>query len=107
MSAIVKGNSELETNSDLDAITGDIAALKRDLGALAEHFKAGPIDGATSAARDAAARVTGEARRIYGSLAEQGQSSVKALGRQVEEQPVMALLVAFGIGLIGGRLLSR
>jgi ElaB/YqjD/DUF883 family membrane-anchored ribosome-binding protein len=107
MSATVKGNSELEKNSELEAIMSDIASLRLDLGALAEHFKTSPIDGATNAARDAAARVSGEARRIYDNLAEQGQSSMKALGRHVEEQPVMTLLVAFAIGLIGGRLLSR
>ena len=107
MPTTTNGNSELEGNSDLAAVMSDIAALKRDLGALVEHLKTGPIDAATSAARDAAARASGEARRIYGSLAEHGQSTAKALGHRVEQQPVIALLIAFAIGMVGGRILSR
>jgi ElaB/YqjD/DUF883 family membrane-anchored ribosome-binding protein len=107
MQTTIKGNSEVEKNSDLEAIMNDIASLKRDFGALAAHVKSGAVDGATGAAREAAVRVSGEAKRLYGNLAEQGQHSVKALGRHVEEQPVMSLLIAFAIGLLGGRMLSR
>jgi hypothetical protein len=107
MQATMKSNGGVENNSDLEAIMNDIAALKRDFGALAEHLKTGAVDGASGAARDAAARVSDEARRLYGNLAEQGQYSVKALGRHVEEKPVMSLLIAFVLGLIGSRMLLR
>jgi ElaB/YqjD/DUF883 family membrane-anchored ribosome-binding protein len=52
-------------------------------------------------------RLSDEVDRLYGSLSKQGARSVKAISRQVEEQPLASLLVAFGIGLISGRLLSR
>jgi len=107
MQATIKGNSEVEQNSDLEAIMNDISSLKRDFGTLAEHLKTGVVDGATEAARDAAARVSDGTRRLYGNLAEQGQHSVKALGRHVEEQPVTSLLIAFALGFIGSRILSR
>jgi hypothetical protein len=40
-------------------------------------------------------------------LAAQGERSMKALTRQVEEQPVMSLLLAFALGFAGSRWLSR
>jgi hypothetical protein len=40
-------------------------------------------------------------------LAAQGERSMKALGRQVEEQPIMSLLLAFALGFAGSRWLSR
>jgi ElaB/YqjD/DUF883 family membrane-anchored ribosome-binding protein len=107
MQATIKSNTEVEKNSDLEAIMNDIASLKRDVGALAEHLKSGAVDSVTEVGRNAAARVSDEARRLYGNLADQGQHSVKALSRHVEEQPVTSLLFAFALGMIGSRLLSR
>jgi len=107
MQATIKGNAEVEKNSDLETIMSDIASLKRDVGALAEHLRTGAVDHATGAGRNATTRLSDEARRLYGNLAEQGQHSVKALSRHVEEQPVTSLLVAFALGMIGSRMLSR
>jgi len=107
MQATIRGNGEVEKNPDLEAIMNDIASLKRDFGALAEHLKTGAVDGAMGVGRNAAARVSDEARRLYDNLAEQGQRPVKALSRHVEEQPVTSLLIAFALGIIGSRMLSR
>ncbi len=96
MQPTAKGHSEADKNLDIDTIARDIASLRGELATLIEHMKAGAIDG-----------VTEEAQRLYGSLAEKSQHSVRALGRHVEEKPMMSLLIAFGIGFIGSRLLSR
>ena len=93
--------------SDLDSIGDDVALLKRDLSRLMEHMKNGTYDVATESARDAVERLSSEADQLYRSLAKQGGRSIKAVGRQVEEQPLTSLLVAFGVGLISGRLLGR
>ena len=92
---------------DLDSIGDDVAALKRDLSRLMGHMKNGTYDAATESAREAVERLSDEADQLYRSLATQGTRSLKAVSRQVEEQPLTSLLVAFGIGLIGGRLLRR
>jgi hypothetical protein len=82
--------------SDLAAVRSDIDALKADLGALLKHVKSGTVDG-----------VTGEAKRLYGKLSNQGDETLESLARQVEEKPVASLLIAFGIGFVAGRILSR
>jgi ElaB/YqjD/DUF883 family membrane-anchored ribosome-binding protein len=107
MQVTTEANPKVPKTSDLEAIMDDIATLKRDFGQLAEHLRTGAVDGATGAARDATARISDETRRLYGNVAAQGQHSVKALGRRVEEQPVTSLLIAFALGMIGSRILSR
>jgi hypothetical protein len=95
------------SNPDLEAIVSDLASLRRDIMTLTNHFKIDAINGAKGAARDAAGDLGDEAERLYSSLAAQGERSMKALGRQVEEQPIMSLLLAFALGFAGSRLLSR
>jgi hypothetical protein len=99
MQATINGTAEAEQNADFEGIKNDIASLKRDIGALTQSV--------TGAGRNAAARVSDEARQLYGNLAEQGQHSVKALYQRVEKQPMKSLLIAFTLGVIGSRMLSR
>jgi ElaB/YqjD/DUF883 family membrane-anchored ribosome-binding protein len=82
--------------ADLDAIVKDITSLKKDIGKLMEHVKVG-----------AAETVNGKARHIYDSLAAEGERSAAAIAQQVEERPFSSLLVAFAVGFIGSRLLTR
>lgn len=73
-------------------LADDVAALKRDLANLIENVKK---------------TGKGTAHDVYRNIATEGERSMKAVSRQVEEQPLMSLLIAFGVGLVGGRLLSR
>src|SRR4051794_6348004 len=97
-------NSGLPTTApDLNAITTDLASLKHDLAELMRHMKLGPAEGTRAAALGAIELLGDEASRVYDNLAAQGERSAKAISRQVEEQPVMSLLLAFAVGLLGGR----
>ena len=91
------------TTTDLESLQKDIAALKHDVGSLLEHLKTGASNGAQSAAD----QIDDSARRLYRTVASEGERSVKAVSAQIEEQPLVALLIALGIGYFGGRLLSR
>ena len=93
--------------SDLDAIGDDVALLKRDLSRLMEHMKNGTYDVAKETTHDAVARISDEVDQLYRGLTKQGGKSIRTVSRHVEEQPLASLLVAFGIGLISGRLLGR
>lgn len=92
-----------KTDADLAALHDDVIALKRDVTSLLEHLKLG----ATNGAQTAAERIDDGAKKIYRNVAAEGDRAAKAIGRQVEEQPLVALLIALGIGYVGGRLLSR
>jgi ElaB/YqjD/DUF883 family membrane-anchored ribosome-binding protein len=89
--------------SDVENLQQDIAALKLDVSNLLEHLKLGASNGA----QNAAGQIDDRARRLYRGVAAEGERSVKALSAQIEEQPLVALLIALGIGYFGGRLLSR
>ena len=84
-------------------LQADIAALKRDVASLLEHLKVG----ATSGAEDAAGQLEDGAHRVCRGLAAEGERVAKVVCRQVEEQPLVALLIALAVGYVGGRLLSR
>jgi ElaB/YqjD/DUF883 family membrane-anchored ribosome-binding protein len=81
---------------DLDQLKADIADLKSALGKLIEDVRKGATTG-----------VGREAERLYNRVAESSERSATALAREVEERPLTALLIAFGIGFIDGRLLNR
>ena len=106
MASVEKITPIAEASPELQAIMGDVAALKRDLATLIRQMK---IDAGDDVAceRSAVGQLGDEALRTYEALAAQGDRSIKALGRQVEEQPVASLLLAFAVGFLGSRMLSR
>lgn len=91
------------SKTDLEAITDDVAALRRDLAALATHVKTTAVTSASGAAT----QLSEGAYDIYGRLATEGANSAKMISRQVEEQPMVSVLVAFALGFLGSRLLPR
>lgn len=86
---------------DFDTIKADLDSLKRDFAALISHLKIGDRIG------DAAEQVGGEAARVYGMMSDHGDRSVKAVQRQMQEQPVLFLLGVFAVGFLSGRASSR
>lgn len=106
MTSATKDRPDADADVDLQTIMSDVAALKRDLAALVRSMKA-DVSEDVACARSAVGQWGDEALRVYENLAAQGGRSVKAVGRQVEQQPVMSLLVAFAVGFLGSRLLPR
>jgi len=98
---------ETDTTVDFDAIVRDLAALRQDFTDLMGQMKSGALKDANGAAENILGQLGDRASHLYDSVTAQGESSVKAIGRQVEERPAMSLLIAFGIGLIASRLLIR
>ena len=93
----------MSTEAALAIVQTDRAAQRKDVSSLLDHLKLSASNGAQSAA----SQLDDSARRAYGRVAAEGERSIKALGTQIEEQPVIALLIALGVGYFGGRLLSR
>jgi ElaB/YqjD/DUF883 family membrane-anchored ribosome-binding protein len=107
VNSTTKGKPEIETPADFQAVVEDLAALKRDFAALMSQMKSGALKGANDAAQDALGQLGKRANHLYDSVSAQGERSAKAIGRQIEERPVMSLLIAFGVGFIASRLLTR
>jgi ElaB/YqjD/DUF883 family membrane-anchored ribosome-binding protein len=92
---------------DLDAIVADLATLRSDFAALVSQMQSAALNGTNDAADSTLGQLGERASRLYDRVAEQGERSVKAVGRHVEERPVISLLIAFGVGFIASRLLNR
>jgi hypothetical protein len=107
MDSTLKLPPDTGTSPGLDKIMADIAVLRRDLAALTSQLKNNAVQGAGDAAQHAVDQIGEKARRIYGNLAEQGERSAKAIGRQVEGQLTISLMVAFAVGFVSSRFLSR
>jgi len=93
--------------ADLDTVVEDFATLRRDIAEVVTHFKDDAIARADGADRSAVEQVEDEAGRIYGKLAAKSKRSARVLSRQVEEQPIASMLVAFGLGYLSRLLMAR
>jgi ElaB/YqjD/DUF883 family membrane-anchored ribosome-binding protein len=95
------------TQSDLEALAGDVTSLKRTLARLMDRVKNGSNGAAKGSTVEAVERLSKDADRVYRTLSQRGERSVNAIAQRVERQPLTSVLIAFGVGLISGRLLSR
>jgi hypothetical protein len=83
------------------AVAEEIKALRESFVQLVDHLESGsPIGNKLS-------RVVRRAERLGAVVAHKADDSTKLIADQVEEHPLISVLVAFGVGLVGGRLLSR
>lgn len=96
-----------ESPKSLDAISSDLAALRRDFAALIADLKAGPLDSAKASAQQAAEQLSGRASELYGQASAKAERSAEVIAREIEERPLTTLLIAFSVGFIASRLLLR
>ena len=101
---------EAEVTRDLEALKTEIAALKAELEKVAQAAKdvgATAIDAAKDQGAIAIDRVKAEAEALADRVVAQGRSQVATLEQRVREQPLMALGLAFGAGLLFAKLSGR
>jgi ElaB/YqjD/DUF883 family membrane-anchored ribosome-binding protein len=104
------GHGQATLAPDIEQLREDVASLTREFSELLGHIKSGAahrVDEAEQAVLESVDHAAEKTKHAYDALAAAGARSVKTLGRQVEEQPVISLLIAFGVGVIASRLLSR
>jgi ElaB/YqjD/DUF883 family membrane-anchored ribosome-binding protein len=104
-STISKGTPEARV--DMDAIVRDIANLREDLSRLVTHVRSTTANGASAAVQATREQLSSTVSDAYDAVAARGQESAKALSRQMDEHPLAGILIAFAVGLIGGRTLFR
>jgi hypothetical protein len=62
---------------------------------------------ATLVVEDKARQVAGDAQNAYGKAVDHARDSTETVGRSVEQQPLVAVLIATGIGYVLARLMPR
>jgi len=85
--------------SETDALKKDMEQLKRDLSTLSDSVK-------QSASQRAQAGVD-SARGTYDDLKRQADRQAQDLGSEIEARPFASIFVAFGVGLVLGKLVGR
>ena len=105
-------NRNLE--EEFDALKAGIDTLHKDIGSRVNSFggvTTKEIKTRGRRARAAVGRVTDRAGGVWhdatNEATRRGREGVAAVEQQIEERPFISLLVAFGIGVLIGKLIDR
>ena len=105
-------NRNLE--EEFDTLKADLDTLRKDISSLVSSFGDAATDEVKTRgrrARAAVGRVTDRAGEVWddatNEASRRGREGVAAVKQQIEERPVISLLVAFGVGLVIGKLINR
>lgn len=88
---------------EIDDVRADLDALRKDIGKLSDSLSSNLAGSAAQVAENARARA-GEA---VSAASDKARSGAEFVGQKVEERPVTSMAVAFGAGLLIGKLLKR
>jgi ElaB/YqjD/DUF883 family membrane-anchored ribosome-binding protein len=105
-------NRNLE--EEFDALKAGLDTLRKDISSLVSSFGDAATDEVRTRgrrARAAVGRVTDRAGEVWDDAtteaSRRGREGAAALEQRIEERPVISVLVAFGIGLVIGKLINR
>jgi ElaB/YqjD/DUF883 family membrane-anchored ribosome-binding protein len=105
-------NRNLE--EEFDTLKAGLDTLRKDIGSLVSSFGDAATDEVKTRgrrARAAVGRATDRAGEVWDDATNQvsrrGRQGVAAVEQQIEERPFISVLVAFGIGLVIGKLINR
>jgi ElaB/YqjD/DUF883 family membrane-anchored ribosome-binding protein len=91
---------------DYDTLQHEITDLRRDFSTLLETLR-GQGNGVAKDAEHTIRDLASQAERIYTDLSRSSRDSLHAVGKSIEERPLVSILIAFVLGFIGSRLLDR
>ncbi|MFZ1429586.1 MAG: hypothetical protein WAS21_22795 [Geminicoccaceae bacterium] len=97
-------------NIDTDTIRKDLTSLKDELDRVLGTMQDTGVSALATARREGSAmveRVATDAGALAEDLGERGRQQASIMGRRVREQPLLALGIAFGTGLLVGALATR
>ena len=97
----------MATQQDLNTISSDLSALKRDFATLLHDLRFGPLTNAKTAMQDRAGQLGNRAADLYGQASGQASKGADRIAGQVTDRPLVTLLAAFSVGFIASRLLPR
>ncbi len=92
-----------DMSSDVEALKKDLSALRSDLKSL----RSSVADEMRNGADRAAGGIASAARSTVDSVAAAGEKGYNATARQIEANPLTAVLIAAGVGFVLGSLIRR
>ncbi len=95
--------SNNSTDTDISALREDLASLRQDLSSLVSNLKAE----ATRGVSKTASQLDDNVNALYRTALNGGGESAKQISKQIEDHPLLAILLVLGAGYLGGRALSR
>ena len=102
------------TARELSALRADLAAMSLDMRKLMSDRASGLDHAAHAAAQQAIhlgsahhSGLNGGSSTGYGSLGTEVVRNVKSAAGLLEKRPILSVLLAVGVGWLGGRLLAR
>jgi ElaB/YqjD/DUF883 family membrane-anchored ribosome-binding protein len=105
-------NRNLE--EELDTLKASLDTLRKDVSSLASSFGDAATDEVRTRgrrARAAVGRATNRAGEVWddatSEVSRRGREGVASLEHQIDERPFISVLVAFGIGVVIGKLTNR
>ena len=96
-------SASMDSDPDIALFREDLVILKRDVASLIEHIKGGATDNVQNATN----QIERHVRSLRQEAGAQGEPSAKAVRVFTEKQPLVALIIAVGIGYVGARVLRR
>lgn len=106
----VKDEARERLTADLEHLKKSFSQLKGDVAHLLKT-SVGAGKASVHSVRDQAGDAVGEAREklhdLTGNLKDKGQEKIEHIGDLVSERPLTSALVAFGVGFVIAKILSR
>ena len=97
-------------DTEMETLKADLAALKADLAKVTRQAGRTAGIGAEELgdkANEEISRLKTEVDRLMQLASERGRGAVAAAEHKIEERPLTSVLVAFGVGLVIGKLIDR
>jgi ElaB/YqjD/DUF883 family membrane-anchored ribosome-binding protein len=91
---------------DLDGLKNSFAQMREDVTKLLEHALDTGKHGA-GVVKDRASSAVSDVKDCLGEFKDRGVDSIEQIGQKIGENPLASTAIAFGIGFILAKLLSK
>ena len=95
--------SSHNVESEFDTLKDDLAKLRADVASLSATLR----DITSDTVHEQVDVIRGRINSLTGSAKAEGQQRLDELTEQIEERPLTSVLIAFGVGLLIGKLFDR
>lgn len=99
-----------EYQNELEALKSDVAQLRTDMGELMDSFHQmgyERVNAAKSKATSEVDRLREQLNQAYDRARQEGREVYETAHHRLEEHPLTSVGLAFGLGLIIGKILSK